>query len=70
MSDKNMQICESNLIMAQELDEILAESHLYSHGSLCTILGIVIKYLRKTGHELEQYDRFLEIYGDLLFKLP
>ena len=70
MDTKKNQIWEDNFILATELDDIIENSHLYSRESLFEILKIVISYLRKTGHELERYDRFIEIYKDILFRLP
>ena len=56
------QIWENNLEFAQVIDEILADKEHYSHGALCDFLA--------SGHELEKYDRWLQIYLEALLRLP
>lgn len=68
--DKDKQIWEYNLEIAQQIDDILANKYLYSHDTLCCVLEAVRGYLRESGHQLERYDRNIQIYKDILFKLP
>ena len=68
--DKEKKIWEDNLELAQILDDIIANKNLYSHDSLCSVLEEIKIFLRRTGHELEKYDRNIQKYKDILFKLP
>ena len=67
---KDKHIWENNLEFAQVIDEILADKHLYSHDALCDFLANIATYLRQTGHELERYDRRLQVYLEAMLKLP
>lgn len=67
---KDKHIWENNLEFAQVIDEILADKHLYSHDALCDFLANIATYLRQTGHELEKYDRRLQVYLEAILKLP
>lgn len=64
------QIWEQNLEYAAVIEEILQSKIPYSYESLESLLGDVVKYLRITGHKLENYDRKLKIYGELFTKMP
>ena len=68
--DKDKQIWEYNLEIAQQIDDILANKYLYSHDALCCILNDIKIFMRESGHQLERYDRNIQIYKDILFKLP
>ena len=68
--DKDKQIWEYNLEIAQEIDDILANKYLYSHDALCCILNNIKMFMRESGHQLERYDRYIQIHKDILFKLP
>lgn len=68
--DKDKQIWEYNLGIAQDIDNILANKHLYSYDDLCRILDAIKMFMRESGHKLERYDRHIQMYKDILFKLP
>lgn len=67
---KKQKIWEENLSFAAMLDGIMEEKYKYSHEALCDLIESIIKYLRVTGYELEQYDRDVEIYLEKLLRLP
>lgn len=67
---KKQKIWEENLSFAAMLDGIMEEKYKYSHEALCDLIESIIKYLRVTGHELERYDRDIEVYLERLLRLP
>lgn len=67
---KKQKIWEENLSFAAMLEGIMEEKHKYSHEALCDLIENIIKYLRVTGYELEQYNNEVKTYLERLLKLP